>query len=47
MQGCFEISTKTRAKKYLSTLSTLSLIFAGLCHDIKHTSRTNAFEINS
>lgn len=47
MQGCFMISCKTKVKKYLNDIQIFSLILGGLCHDVKHTARTNQFEINS
>lgn len=47
MHGCYMISCQTKVKKYLNDIQIFSLILGGLCHDVKHTARTNQFEINS
>lgn len=47
MHSCYMISHLTRAQLYLKDLRKFSLIFAGLCHDVAHTAKTNIFEVNS
>jgi cAMP-specific phosphodiesterase 4 len=47
MQSChFMVSTRA-VRQLLSELSRFSLIVSGLCHDVNHTGRSNAFEISS
>lgn len=47
LHGCYMVACKTRAINYLDTIREFSLVFSGLCHDAKHTARTNMFEVNS
>lgn len=47
MHGCFIVLIKTSLSEKSSPIEKLALLFSGLCHDVAHTGRTNAFEINS
>ena len=47
MHGTYMISHKTHANLFLKDIRKFSLVFAGLCHDVGHTARTNIFETNS
>lgn len=35
MHGSYNIVTNTRAKEYFDDLEKFSLVFSGLCHDVK------------
>lgn len=35
------------ANKYLNKTQEFSLVFSGLCHDVSHRAKTNAFEVNT
>lgn len=47
MHGCFIFLIKTSLAEKSSLIEKIALLFSGLCHDVAHTGRTNAFEINS
>lgn len=47
MHGCYCFITKTKINDTISHLDKIGLLFSALCHDVSHTGRTNAFEINS
>ncbi|KAL4449247.1 hypothetical protein ABPG74_015629 [Tetrahymena malaccensis] len=47
MHGCFMIGCRTNANKYLNSIQEFSLVFSGLCHDVSHRGKTNAFEVNT
>lgn len=44
---CYKLSFKKKICALYSDLDLFALIFSGLCHDIDHRGRTNAFEINT
>lgn len=39
--------TETSACNLFTATDILALLVSGLCHDVNHTGRTNAFEVNS
>lgn len=44
---CYKLVSKKKIKAILNELEKFCLIFSGLCHDIDHRGKTNAFEVNS
>jgi len=46
--GCYMISAHTSIRLVIpASLYEFALVVSGLMHDIKHTARTNLFEVNS
>jgi len=47
MHGCYMLAFHTKAKEILEPLQLFTLVFSGLCHDVNHTAKNNAFEIST
>ena len=44
--SCYWLYKNSQLKNYLNPLQTYGFVTSGQCHDVGHTGRTNAFEIN-
>ena len=47
MHQSYLFITQTKVKEMMNTLEQHALIFSALCHDVGHTGKSNAFEVNS